>query len=128
MVVVNEALTADAERALALSYAPVAARVALTTLFALDARLRRIALVARDPTIGMMRLTWWSEALERLDLSPPPAEPLLQALAGEVLPRGVTGAALAGPVVYGPGCAAAPRPVSSAAASSASARRAGRRR
>lgn len=93
---VNDAVTIDPERALALGYAPASARAALVTLFALDARLRRIALVARDPMIGMMRLTWWSDALERLDASLPPAEPLLQALARAVLPVGVTGAALAG--------------------------------
>lgn len=96
MTTVNEAPTVDPERALALGYAPATARAALATLFALDARLRRIALVARDPTIGLMRLTWWGEALERLDTASPPAEPLLRALAGEVLPHGVKGATLAG--------------------------------
>lgn len=95
---VSETITIDPERALAIGYAPAPARVALATLFALDARLRRIALVAREPVIGLMRLTWWGEALERLGPSPPPAEPLLRALAGEVLPRGLTGAALAGMV------------------------------
>lgn len=82
------------ERALALSYAPAGRRAALTALFALDARLREITLVARDPMIGLMRLTWWREALERLGVAPPPAEPLLRALAAEVLPLGVDGAAL----------------------------------
>ena len=96
MSAVNVTVTMDPERALALGYAPAPARVALATLFGLDARLRHIALVARDPTIGLMRLTWWGDSLERLDSSPPPAEPLLRALAGEVLPHGVKGAALAG--------------------------------
>ena len=84
-----------AERALALGYAPADRRDALTTLFTLDARLREIVRVARDPLIGLMRLTWWREALERLDTAPPPAEPLLRALASTVLPWGVSGAALA---------------------------------
>lgn len=85
----------SAERALALSYAPAARRPALFALFALDERLRAITLAARDPLIGLMRLTWWREALEALDTAPPPAEPLLQQVATEVLPGGVTGAALA---------------------------------
>lgn len=42
-----------------------------------------------------MRLAWWREALQKLDHGPAPAEPLLEALAMHVLPRGVTGATLA---------------------------------
>ncbi|WP_306286394.1 hypothetical protein [Sphingomonas sp. Ant20] len=34
-----------------------------------------------------MRLTWWYEALGRLDTAPPPAEPVLQALARHVVPQ-----------------------------------------
>jgi phytoene synthase len=41
-----------------------------------------------------MRLAWWREALARLDSSPAPAEPVLRALATEVLPRGITGLSL----------------------------------
>lgn len=44
--------------------------------------------------IGLMRLAWWREALEKLDRDPAPAEPLLLALAQHVLPDGVTGQAL----------------------------------
>src|SRR5205085_12556176 len=47
-----------------------------------------------QPLISQMRLAWWREALERLDSAPPPAEPLLQALAAYVLPV-VSGAELA---------------------------------
>lgn len=83
-----------AERALALSYAPAARRETLATLFALDDRLGAITRAARDPTIGLMRLTWWADALVKLDTAPPPAEPLLRALAADVLPLGVSGAAL----------------------------------
>lgn len=85
----------QSERTLALGYAPAERRVALTALFALDGRLRAIARAAREPLIGLMRLTWWREALERLDGAPAPAEPLLRSLAAEVLPLGITGAALA---------------------------------
>jgi phytoene synthase len=48
-----------------------------------------------QPALGAIRLAWWREALERLDRSPPPPEPRLQAAAAELLPRGVTGAMLA---------------------------------
>jgi 15-cis-phytoene synthase len=44
--------------------------------------------------IGMMRLAWWREALERLDGGAPPAEPLLRSIAGELLPLGLSGAQL----------------------------------
>ena len=42
-----------------------------------------------------MRLTWWYEALGRLDGAPAPAEPVLTALQALVLPAGVSGAMLA---------------------------------
>ena len=86
------------ERALALSYAPAVARDGLAALFALDDRLGAIVRATREPTIGLMRLTWWADALERLDAAPPPAEPVLTAIALTVVPHGVTGAALAGMV------------------------------
>lgn len=86
---------ADPERALAVAYAPRAARLALSALFALDERLGQVVASTSEPMIGLMRLTWWREALEKLDRAPAPAEPLLSALAEYVLPHGVTGAALA---------------------------------
>ena len=86
---------ADPERLLAASYAPAGARPALTALFALDERLGAIVSAAREPTIGLLRLAWWREALERLDRAPAPAEPLLSAVADQLIPKGVSGAALA---------------------------------
>jgi len=85
--------TTDSERALALSYV-VDGREAAAAIFALDDRLADIVRATRDPLIGQMRLTWWYEALRKLDGAPPPAEPLLQAIASSVLPRGVDGIAL----------------------------------
>ncbi|HEU0044977.1 squalene/phytoene synthase family protein [Sphingomonas sp.] len=82
------------ERALALTYAPPDRREGLAALFALDDRLRGIVRAARDPTIGLMRLTWWGDALVRLDSAPPPPEPVLAAVARDVLPHGVTGTQL----------------------------------
>jgi phytoene synthase len=75
------------ERALALSYAPVPTRPGLEALFALDTALGTILKTTREPIVGQMRLTWWYEALGRLDAAPPPAEPVLQALAHHVVPQ-----------------------------------------
>lgn len=86
---------ADPEHALALSYAPAAERAALAALLSLDHTLGQILRTMRDPLVGQMRLTWWHEALVALDTAPPPAQPVLRALAAEVLPRGGSGAALA---------------------------------
>lgn len=82
------------ERDLALSYA-VEGGAAAAAIFALDDRLAEIVRAARDPLIGRMRLTWWHDALCALDEAPAPAEPILQALAREALPRGVSGAVMA---------------------------------
>ena len=85
----------DRDRYLATLYAPAAARQALFALWALDLELGAVVAGASDAMIAEIKLAWWREALERLDHAPPPAQPVLQALAAQVLPRGVTGAALA---------------------------------
>ena len=85
----------DPERDLASAYAPLAARAGLNALWALDDRLARVVDTAREPMIAQMRMTWWHEALTRLDTAPPPAEPVLQALAATVVAHGVGGGALA---------------------------------
>jgi phytoene synthase len=86
---------ADPERALAVAYAPAQARAGLAVLFALDERFGQVVSSTSEPMIGLMRLAWWREALEKLDRDPAPAEPLLGRLAEHVLSRGVTGAKLA---------------------------------
>ena len=86
----------DPERALALPYAAADRRAGLTALLALDDTLGQILRTTREPMVGQMRLTWWYEALCALDNAPPPAQPVLQALATEVVARGVSGSALAG--------------------------------
>jgi len=83
------------EEALALSYAPADRRAGVQALFALDETLGQILRTTREPMVGQMRLTWWHEALAALDVRPPPAQPVLQALASDVVPRGVRGAAMA---------------------------------
>ena len=80
-----------AERRMVLSYARNGARPALAALLALDDALASVLRNVREPTIAQMRMTWWHDALTRLDTVPPPAQPVLQALARHVLPGGVSG-------------------------------------
>lgn len=90
----------DPERTLILTYAPTGARAALAALLALDNALSRLLRTTREPALGQIRLAWWRERLEALDGAPPPAEPVLAALAADVLHHGVTGASLV-PIVHG---------------------------
>lgn len=83
------------EQALALGYAPSKARPPLLALFALDSALGQVLGTTREPMIGQMRLTWWHDAICRLDTTVPPAEPVLTALARDVLPQGIPGIRLA---------------------------------
>jgi len=83
---------------LALSYAPVRSRAALDALFALDTALGNVLRTTREPLVGQMRLAWWREALQGLDASGAPAEPVLQSLTAAVLPLGTTGHSLSGMV------------------------------
>ena len=77
-----------------MSYAPGRSRAALDALFALDAALGNVLRTTRDPLVGQMRLAWWREALQGLDATGAPAEPVLQSLTAAVLPLGITGRAL----------------------------------
>jgi len=86
---------ADPERALVLAYAPARLRPGLAALWRLDERLGGIVAASREPMVAAISLAWWREALEALDNSPPPAEPLLQSIAQALLPNGVSGAGLA---------------------------------
>ncbi|MEO5865659.1 MAG: squalene/phytoene synthase family protein [Sphingomonas sp.] len=83
------------ERALVIGYACATDRAGLRALLRLDDMLAQIARTTRDPLVGQMRFTWWHAALNSLDTAPPAAQPILQALAADVMPRGVSGAALA---------------------------------
>ena len=69
------------ERELALHYAPAGRRAALAAVWRLDARMRRIFVGARDPTLAQIKLAWWEERLAALATDAAPAEPLLRALA-----------------------------------------------
>ncbi len=77
----------DPERGLILAYAPAAGRGALAALLALDDALAQVLRTTREPALGQLRLAWWREALEQLDNSAGPAEPVLRALAAYALPQ-----------------------------------------
>jgi phytoene synthase len=85
----------DPDRILALSYVPARKRPAISALWNLDLALGAVLAGGRDPMLSRIKLAWWREALEKLDQAPPPAEPVLQALAAHVLPAGISGAELA---------------------------------
>jgi phytoene synthase len=84
----------DADRRLALTYVPAKHRAAIGALWGLDSALGAVLAGGREPLISRIKLAWWRDALEALDRSPPPAEPMLQALAEHVIPSGVTGSQL----------------------------------
>jgi len=74
---------------------PKPRRAAIEALWRLDATLGAVLATGTDPLLSRIRLAWWRDALVALDGAPPPAEPLLQALAAHVLPARVSGAELA---------------------------------
>ena len=57
----------------------------------IDATFAEIVAGTSEPQVGLIRLAWWREALERLDQSDPPAEPRLSSIAQHCMPRGLTG-------------------------------------
>lgn len=75
---------------------PADAREAFDALFAIDSAMGNVVALSTEPQLARIKLAWWRERLEALDSSPPPAEPRLEAVARQLLPRGVTGAELAG--------------------------------
>jgi len=62
-------------------------------LWQLDAALGAVLAGGREPMISRIKLVWWRDSLAKLDSAKAPAEPVLQAVAAEILPT-VSGAAL----------------------------------
>jgi phytoene synthase len=83
------------DRDLVRLYWPVELRPAFDALFGIDDALAEVVITSTQPALGAIRLAWWREALERLDVNPPPPEPRLQAVAAELLPHGISGAEVA---------------------------------
>ncbi|MCH4892678.1 hypothetical protein GO308_06090 [Sphingomonas sp. SFZ2018-12] len=86
----------DPERAIVLAYAPSAARAGFAALLDLDDTLAAVLRGKGEPMLAQMRLTWWHDAISKLDSAPPPAQPVLQALAAACVARGVPGGNMAG--------------------------------
>jgi 15-cis-phytoene synthase len=63
-------------------------------LWNLDLAFAEVVSTSSDPALGAIRLAWWRERLEALDDGRAPAEPRLQAVADQLVPREVTGTAL----------------------------------
>ncbi|NUR45535.1 MAG: hypothetical protein HOP91_05185 [Sphingomonas sp.] len=58
----------------------------------LDLAFADVVATSSDPRLGAIRLAWWRERLEALDQGETaPAEPRLQAVVAQLLPRWVTG-------------------------------------
>src|SRR5689334_4554893 len=85
-----------ADLGLALTYVPLRDRGALAALFAIDRAMGDVVRSTKEPMLGPIRLAWWRERLEELDDGGvSPAEPRLQQVERELIPRGVTGRELA---------------------------------
>lgn len=81
-----------ADLGLALTYVPLRNRGALAALFAIDMAMGDVVRTTREPMLGRIRLAWWRERLNELDeATGAPAEPRLQAVERELLPRYVSG-------------------------------------
>jgi len=76
-------------------YWPVELRPAFDALFGIDDAMAEVVARSTEPALGAIKLAWWREALERLDDGPSPPEPRLQAVADNLLPRGIMGKKLA---------------------------------
>lgn len=91
-----EALTAviGDDRALSLQLLLPQHRSAIETVWRIDAALGDVVARSTDPTLGRIKLAWWREQLQQIDSAAAPAEPRLQAVVAELLPRGISGADL----------------------------------
>jgi 15-cis-phytoene synthase len=86
-----------ADLGLALTYVPLRDRGALAALFAIDRAMGDVVRTTTEPMLGPIRLAWWRERLDELDVGgSAPAEPRLQAVERELLPRGISGKDIAG--------------------------------
>ena len=71
-------------------------RPAFDALLDIDEALGDVVAKATEPALAAIKLAWWRERLLELDQGQAPAEPRLRAAARDLLPRGLSGTALAG--------------------------------
>jgi len=88
--------TQDADLYLVTLMSPAPVRAALATLFVWDATLATAAFASPEAMVNLIRLAWWREQVEALDVAQSPASaPLLDDIRNHILPLGITGAQLA---------------------------------
>ena len=83
------------DRSLVRLYWPVELRPAFDALFAIDDAMGDVVAKATEPALAAIKLAWWRDRLEELDEGKVPAEPRLEAAVEALLPRGISGAAMA---------------------------------
>ena len=83
------------DRSLVRLYWPVELRPAFDALFAIDDAMGDVVAKATEPALAAIKLAWWGDRLEELDEGKVPAEPRLEAAVEALLPRGISGAAMA---------------------------------
>lgn len=85
------------DKRLACAYVAPPLRPAIEVLFLIDSAMADVVRTTREPMLGPIRLAWWRERLEELDKGGgAPPEPRLIAVQRELLPRGISGADVAG--------------------------------
>ena len=76
---------------------PSSIRPAVAALWQLDLAFADVVATSSDPRLGAIRLAWWRERLEAMDeAGEAPAEPRLQAVLSDLVPRDVSGRELSG--------------------------------
>jgi 15-cis-phytoene synthase len=74
------ARSGDPDRSLAASFAPREARADLFALIAFNVELARIAEIVSEPGLGMIRLQWWHEAIDRAERGEATGHPVADAI------------------------------------------------
>ena len=82
----------DFDRQTALQQLPRSVQPAFAALWLLDLAMADVIATSSQPALGAIRLAWWRERLEQLDQGhSAPAEPRLQGVERDLLPRSVSG-------------------------------------
>lgn len=90
----RSAIAEPKDRDLVRLHWPAELRPAFDALFGIDDAMADVIARSTQPALAAIKLAWWRERLEALDVSPAPAEPRLRVAATELLPRGVSGVEL----------------------------------
>ena len=77
----------DPDRYLCAQFAPPAKREALLALTALGVEVADIPARVTEPAMGQLRVSWWRDALARVEAGDPPAHPVAEALAAVWVPQ-----------------------------------------